>query len=155
MSRQIVASAMRDKGQLAPSRCFASCEREELLKRISELQGDLMNTDIDRIKEVETDAAIDAHMADAVDQFWEEKELLNTLTVQFAEVVAFSKQFSGVTVLFGFPHCASPAEISLQSQDFERLFGNNPDVYDATYENFYKRAIDMNGVKVYCNMGAA
>jgi hypothetical protein len=106
--------------------------------------------DIDRIKEIETDAAVDSHMSDAADQFWEERELLNTLTVQFVELMALAEKCKGVQVLFGYPNEVS--QISIRVPEFERLFGNNPDVYETDYTHHTTRAIDMNGVRVYCSV---
>ena len=109
-----------------------------------------MNTDIDRIKEIETDAAIDAHMADAADQFLEERELLNTLTVQFAEVVELGKKCQGV---YGFSTIGMAPSIYLKAGEFERLFGNNPDVKEKEFpaHNTLQLSIEMNGVEIYAN----
>ena len=106
--------------------------------------------DIDRIKEIETDAAVDSHMSDAADQFLEERELLNTLTAQFVELMALAEKCKGVRVLFGYPGDVS--QICLVNTEFEYLFGNNPDVYDTDYTAHITRAIDLNGVKVYCSV---
>lgn len=106
--------------------------------------------DIDRIKEAETDAAIDAHMADAADQFLEERELLNTLTVQFAEVVELAKKVKGFCNLTHFSTLGP--DVGLTHEEFVRLFGNNPDVSEEEKPNYraIELSVDMNGIKVYC-----
>jgi len=107
---------------------------------------------IDLIVERERDAAVDAYMSDAADEFWEDKELLHQITADFAELVALSKKLSGV---YCFHHYHSlGAEIRLDENCFSRLFSNNPDVVetDKPSDRCLERTIEMNGVTICCRI---